>query len=104
MLGALEHAAVDSNPLNDGVSADVGEAVRRGEIRPEASSWGVLYWLGLCQTIMASTAHQAHSRGRAAEALSARVTFGLSGLGMPDWKAAAIGQEEADNLRNASVH
>lgn len=102
MLSAQEHAAVDRNPLNEGVSTDVREAVRGGDIRPEASAWGVLFWLGLCQTIMAATIYQPYSRDRAADGLNAMVTFGLSGLGVPPWKAAQIAQEEADTLRKAS--
>lgn len=98
MLRSQEHVATNCNPLNDGVSADIVAALHLGALRPEAAEWGVLCWLGLCQAVIASTAHKDLSPFEAAQSMSAMITFGLSGLGVPEWKATSIGQAEAGTL------
>jgi AcrR family transcriptional regulator len=70
------------HPLNMGLRADINAAYEQGMIRPEASRIGVLYWLGLCQILMANLI-EAHNAKKVSEGiLHDMLTLGLAGLGV----------------------
>ena len=79
-----------SHPLNKGVADDFDAAAKLGLIREEAKGSGVLYWLGLCQALMAYLV----GRDRTPAESDARVTemliLGLTGLGIDKGRAEAM--------------
>ncbi len=79
-----------SHPLNDGVRRDFDEASARGLISQEAGNSGVLYWLRLCQALMASLVDTRAEK----EAVDVRVremlALGLTGLGIERTEVLSI--------------
>ena len=90
MLRAAGHQGGVHHPLNAGVSADIAAAVASGHVRAEAASWGVLYWLGLCQVLMADVAVRAPDRAEVSDALLGMAALGLGGLGAAENIASVI--------------
>jgi len=84
LLRGSEGVTMRSHPLNRGVSQDFDEARRLGLIRPEAGQSGVLYWLGLCQVLMASLLDAPGRGGDTRMRLREMMILGLGGLGIPD--------------------
>ena len=51
-------------------------------MRPEADGSGVLYWLGLCQILMANLVERRLERADADRRISDMIILGLTGLGV----------------------
>lgn len=71
-----------AHPLNRGLLEDIEAACAQGLLRPEAKEAGVLYWLGLCQVLMANLVERSMTRAQADRRVSDMITLGLSGLGV----------------------
>lgn len=83
-------ATAQDHPLNRGLRGDVEAAVTVGALRPQAAESGVLYWLGLCQVLMASMVETRPAPAEARARLEAIMVMGLIGLGVTEERAAAI--------------
>lgn len=88
MLRGMSGAAAHDNALNDGVRADLALCVAAGVTRPEAVASGLLYWLGLCQAVMAHLAERRPSPPHSTERLREMLVLGLTGIGVPPARAA----------------
>ena len=75
-------ATARSHPLNKGLAEDFDEAVRLGLVSQEARGSGVLYWLGLCQVLMASLLDTPEARPQTRLRIREMMTLGLTGLGV----------------------
>jgi AcrR family transcriptional regulator len=80
-------------PLNSGVIADLENCIVSGQYRPEATKGGLLFLLGLCQSIMRNAIEQRWSRTVAAERLRELQVMGLIGLGVSPARAAKLASE-----------
>lgn len=86
------------NPLNAGVRADFEAACGAGLLRPEARESGVLYWLGLCQVLMASLVERGADRGDARNRVREMTVLGLTGLGADAATAGRIADASATRI------
>ena len=77
-----------THPLNKGVLGDFESACARGLLRPEAKDSGVLYWLGLCQALMANLVERRFDEAEASRRVADMIMLGLSGLGVSADEAA----------------
>jgi AcrR family transcriptional regulator len=82
LLRGADSATARSHPLNKGVAEDFDEAARLGMISHEARGSGVLYWLGLCQVLMASLLDTPEARPETRLRIREMMTLGLTGLGV----------------------
>lgn len=73
-----------AHPLNEGLRRDIDAACAQGLLRPKAKDLGVLYWLGLCQVLMASLVENPEPHGGNAGRVRDMLTLGLAGLGVSD--------------------
>lgn len=74
-----------AHPLNQGLVSDFEAACAQGLLRPEARESGVLYWLGLCQVLMANLLERTASPVDAERRIADMISLGLAGLGVaPD--------------------
>ena len=69
-----------AHPLNKGVAEDFDEACEHGLLRDEARGSGVLYWLGLCQVLMANLLERPRAPADIARRIDEMVMLGLTGL------------------------
>lgn len=102
MLRTLGQAMEPDHPLNAGVRRDVQAALADGTAHHEATRAGVLYWVGLCQALMADVTHRGLSAEECAAELEAMLTLGLLGMGVGPDSARMIAAAEAQQLRAAS--
>lgn len=79
-----------AHPLNKGVAEDFAEACEHGLLRDEARGSGVLYWLGLCQVLMANLLERPRAPADIARRIDEMVMLGLTGLGIAEAKAVEI--------------
>lgn len=79
-----------AHPLNKGVAEDFDEACERGLLREEARGSGVLYWLGLCQALMANLLERPRTSIDIARRVDEMAMLGLTGLGIAEARAAKI--------------
>ncbi|MFO6447750.1 TetR/AcrR family transcriptional regulator [Erythrobacter sp. NE805] len=93
LLRAQEPATSQTHPLNRGLKGDIEAALAAGLLRPEAREMGVTHWLGLCLVLAAHLIVTAPSREEAEKALADMLVLGLTGLGVPAERAAAIAWE-----------
>lgn len=70
-----------SYPLNRGLREDIDAALALNLLRPEARNAGLLYWLGLCQVLMANLVETRPSGDQATLLLREMMMLGLCGLG-----------------------
>lgn len=82
-----------THPLNQGVAEDFDAACRLGLLHPQARDSGVLYWLGLCQALMANLVERPRSAGDVANRVSGIMLLGLLGLGVAPDHAQALAAE-----------
>ena len=82
LLRGADSATARSHPLNKGVAEDFDDAARLGMISQEARGSGVLYWLGLCQVLMASLLDTPEARPQTRLQIREMMTLGLTGLGV----------------------
>jgi AcrR family transcriptional regulator len=93
LLRSHASSTLQSHPLNRGLRADIEAACAQGLLRPEAAETGLLFWLGLCQVLVA---HLIEARPGAAEAdrrINEMIMLGLTGLGVSVERAKAIVRE-----------
>jgi len=85
LLRSHANSTARAHPLNRGLVDDVEAACALGRLRPEAKESGVLYWLGLCQILMANLVERQLSPGTYEQRLRDMLMLGLTGLGVtPD--------------------
>lgn len=95
LLRSMGTPTMREHPLNDGLRADIEAAFARRHLRPEASRLGVLYWLGLCQVLMQDALVGRISASEADQRLTDMLVLGLTGLGVPSTRAAAIARKQS---------
>lgn len=78
------------HPLNQGLVHDFKAAVDAGLVRPEADGSGVLYWLGLCQILMANLVERRLERADADRRIADMIILGLTGLGVKNGTALKL--------------
>lgn len=98
LLRSHASSTLSSHPLNRGLVHDLAAALAAGQVREEAREGGVLYWLGLCQILMANLVEQRPGRDAARTALRAMLVMGLTGLGAAPDRARAIADEACLSL------
>ena len=79
-----------SHPLNKGLVEDFEAACSQGLLRPEAQNSGVLYWLGLCQVLMANLIERQLSSQNADHRVVNMIILGLTGLGVTEATASKL--------------
>lgn len=95
LLRSMGTPTMREHPLNDGLRADIEAAASRNLIRSEAERFGVLYWLGLCQVLMQDALIGRIPLSEADKRLSDMLVLGLTGLGVPAKRAAAIANKQS---------
>jgi AcrR family transcriptional regulator len=90
LLRASGNATDKSHPLNRGVSGDFDDAGRQGMITDQAARSGVLYWVGLCHALMATSIAPGTDPTSIRQRTHDMVTLGLTGLGVDRAFAAAL--------------
>lgn len=98
LLRSAGAAMARSNPLNKGVARDFDEACKIGLLHEEASGSGVLYWLGLCQALMASLVESPANRSEAIVRLREMMVLGLVGIGVEIGLARSIAGRSCDTF------
>ena len=71
----------------------------KGLLRPEAREAGVLYWLGLCQALMANLIERRMTKDEAERRISDMIMLGLTGLGVPEQASTSIAAVRAPTVR-----
>ncbi|WP_291207952.1 TetR/AcrR family transcriptional regulator [Hyphomonas sp.] len=101
LLRSMGTPTMREHPLNDGLRADIEAAASRNLLRPEAERLGVLFWLGLCQVLMQDALVGRIPLSEADRRLSDMLVLGLTGLGVPAKRAAAIANKQSVSSNNA---
>lgn len=92
LLRSNASSTLASHPLNRGLVGDMEAALAAGQVREEARAGGVLYWLGLCQVLIANLIEERPALDVARERLGTMVLLGLTGLGAGHERAKAIAE------------
>jgi len=79
-----------AHPLNKGVIEDFEEACRLGLLAQEARTSGVLYWLGLCQALMANLLERPRDRPETKTRIEEMMVLGLIGIGIDTIKVQDV--------------
>lgn len=90
LLRTHASSTASAHPLNKGLRLDFDAACDQGLLRAEARCSGVLYWLGLCQILVVHFVEFRPSVVEASKRLSDMLMLGLTGLGVPEAKAAEL--------------
>lgn len=98
LLRSHANSTLSTHPLNRGLVDDMAAAIAGGLLREEAGDGGVLYWLGLCQVLMANLVEQQPGPDAARAALYAMLVLGLTGLGATPARARTIAGEACGGL------
>lgn len=101
LLRSMGTPTMREHPLNDGLRADIEAAASRNLLRPEAERLGVLFWLGLCQVLMQDALVGRIQLSEADQRLSDMLVIGLTGLGVPAKRAAAIANKQRVGSKSA---
>ncbi len=101
LLRSMGTPTMREHPLNDGLRADIEAAASRNLIRSEAERFGVLYWLGLCQVLMQDALIGRIPLSEADKRLSDMLVLGLTGLGVPAKRSAAIANKQSIGSKKA---
>ena len=101
LLRSMGTPTMREHPLNDGLRADIEAAAARNLLRPEAERLGVLFWLGLCQVLMQDALVGRIQLSEADQRLSDMLVMGLTGLGVPAKRAAAIANKQRVSSKSA---
>ena len=101
LLRSMGTPTMREHPLNAGLRADIEAAASRNLIRLEAERLGVLYWLGLCQILMHDALIGRIPLSEAENRLSDMLVLGLTGLGVPAKRAAAIANQQSIGRKKA---
>ena len=102
LLRSMGTPTMREHPLNDGLRADIEAAASRNLIRLEAERLGVLYWLGLCQVLMQDALIGRIALSEAEIRLADMLVLGLTGLGVPAKRAAAIANKQSIGRKKLS--
>lgn len=102
LLRSMGTPTMREHPLNDGLRADIEAAASRNLIRLEAERLGVLYWLGLCQVLMQDALIGRIPLSEAENRLADMLVLGLTGLGVPAKRAAAIANKQSIGRKKLS--
>jgi AcrR family transcriptional regulator len=92
LLRSQVPATRQTHPLNRGLKEDIESALAEGALRPEAKTAGLVYWLGICQVLMAHMLETRPTRSEAAARLAEMLAMGLAGLGVADARTGAAVQ------------
>jgi AcrR family transcriptional regulator len=103
LLRSSSSATSQDHPLNQGVKADIQASISAGLLRKEAAATGVLFWLGLCQVMMANIAERNITRSAAAGKLHEMLVLGLTGLGADEPSAKKIAHHASQILLTSST-
>lgn len=98
---ALRMSAGATKPdytLNDGLRGDIEACINAKLVRPTNEQSGILYWLGLCVTLMTYVAENKCQRKEAAAMLHQFLIMGLSGLGANETEAHDIAARSEKRL------
>lgn len=98
LLRSNASSTLSSHPLNRGLVDDMDAALAAGLVREEARVGGVLYWLGLCQVLLANFIEERPAPDAARERLGAMLLLGLTGLGALPERAKAIADAASEAL------
>lgn len=98
LLRSNASSTLRSHPLNRGLVEDMEAAIAGGLVRKEARAGGVLYWLGLCQVMLANLIEERPGFEAARHALSDMLVMGLTGLGADPARVERIAREAAAAL------
>lgn len=98
LLRSHASSTLSSHPLNRGLAEDMDAALAAGLVREEARAGGVLYWLGLCQILMANLVEHRPASDAARAALDTMLVLGLTGLGAAPERARAIADKACAGL------
>ena len=79
-------------PSDEWVATRQLDMAKEAEVIRVARAGGVLYWLGLCQVLMANFVEQRPEAAEARERLAAMLVLGLTGLGAKAERAAALAE------------
>lgn len=90
LLRSHASSTARDHPLNKGLVDDFKAAVDAGMVRQEAADSGVLYWLGLCQILMANLVERRLDRPGAERRISEMIVLGLTGLGVKNATASKL--------------
>lgn len=102
LLRSMGTPTMREHPLNEGLRADIEAAASRNLIRLEAERLGVLYWLGLCQVLMQDALIGRIPPSEAESRLADMLVLGLTGLGVPAKRAAAIANKQSIGRKKLS--
>ena len=102
LLRSMGTPTMREHPLNEGLRADIEAAASRNLIRLEAERLGVLYWLGLCQVLMQDALIGRIPPSEAESRLADMLVLGLTGLGVPAKRAAAIANKQSIGRKKVS--
>lgn len=98
LLRSSANSTLASHALNRGLVEDMNAALAAGLVREAARTGGVLYWLGLCQVLLANFVEEDPGPDAARERLGAMLVLGLTGLGAEPARAAAIAEAASTAL------
>lgn len=76
-----------SHPLNKGVAQDFADAGHEGLVQQATQGGGVLYWLGICQALMAYLIEPNRTAEEARARTNEVLLLGLTGLGVNQTRA-----------------
>lgn len=100
LLRSHGSSTVRDHPLNRGLVSDFEAASARGLLRIEAKDCGVLYWLGLCQVLMANLIERPRSKAETDRRIADMISLGLRGLGVAEDRILALKAMQSGALRN----
>lgn len=86
------------HPLNTGAKRDIEACISDGHFPESVSDTALMYWLGLCQVIIASVVEEKLSRQETSEKLYDILRFALVGLGADKSIAGKIAKEAARQM------
>ena len=90
LLRSSASSTLTTHPLNRGLVEDMEAALAARLVRDEARAGGVLYWLGLCQVLLANFVEELPQPDAARERLRSMLVLGLAGLGAAPERARAV--------------
>lgn len=99
MLRSHASPTARAHPLNRGLLDDIEAASAQGFLRPEAKESGVLFWLGVCQVLMINLIERKPNRAAAARRVGEMTVLGLTGLGVPEKRAAEVARANATQIK-----
>lgn len=90
LLRSHANSTTRAHPLNQGLVKDFEAACAQDLLSPEARESGVLYWLGLCQALMANLLERRTGIDHAEQRIADMISLGLAGLGVPADRIARL--------------